>query len=118
MAATFNYFDFVKGATAASYPTTNRAESILQGRTAIEQGNIQFDSSYPTGGYPASKFGMQTLNFVAFMHPPGYVISYNSSTDKVQVYDNGAGAGTFAEVANATNLSALQAVGFFALGLW
>lgn len=119
MAAVINYDDPVSNALASSTLTPRNKRNIdkLVGNQGTTSGAIQLDSSYPTGGYPVLKFGLSAIGTVFFMHPPGYVISYNIATDKIMVFDSGAAGATFAEVPNATNLSALQLVGFEAKGL-
>lgn len=90
---------------------------------ALVSGTIQFDNSYPTGGYAvatmtngAAKFGLKVCQMAFFNHTGGYLVSYDQVNDKVKVFQQGAAAGAFTEVANLTNLSAIPAVAFMAHG--
>ena len=90
------------------------------GQLKIITGSIAFDNSYPTGGESMDISEMFTnLLIVLFESKSGYVFEYDYSNKKVKarVGDNdGASDGPLAEVANGTNLSALTAVRFLAIG--
>lgn len=116
MAATFNYDDPVANVLNASTSAPNNKRNLdrMSHTFATVSGTIALDASYPTGGYALSpaKFGLTTVSGVLFEDTAGYGVVYNRTTDKVQVYSTGN-----TEVANATNLSTLQAVYFEAKGL-
>ena len=88
-------------------------------RTVI--GTVAFDSSYPTNGeaLTAATLGLQDLRFVHFSANSGYVFEYDYTNSKVKVYygdNNNASDGPLIEVPNTTDLSALSAVKYIALG--
>lgn len=85
-------------------------------------GKIAFDSSYPTGGeaLDLSNHFDRLIAFIAFEPTAGYVFIYDRTNKKVKVYfaDYDAGAdGALIEVADTTDLSALTAVYFMAVGV-
>lgn len=72
--------------------------------------DITFDASYPTGGEPitADMFGMQKILAIVAPASSGYAVTYVRSTGKLIVRATGASSGAvFAEIANATDLSAI-----------
>ena len=77
-------------------------------------GSLAFDSSYPTGGEaitPSTEFGLSEVYGVIFDNQLGYAFAYDYASNKVLAYTT-AGA----QVANETNLSALNNVKFLAWG--
>jgi hypothetical protein len=90
------------------------------GQLKILTGSIAFDDSYPTGGESMDISDMfNSLNIVLFESKAGYVFEYDYGNKKVKVMmgnNDGAADGPMVEVANETNLSALTAVKFLAVG--
>ena len=86
----------------------------------IISGTIDFDASYPTGGEAFDLSGkMQSLKGILFEHKAGYTFQYDYGNKKVLAYyaDYDAAAdGALIQVADATNLSAVTGVRFFAYG--
>lgn len=90
------------------------------GRKTEIKGTLAFDSSYPTGGETLikSQVGLQTIDRMN-IQAAGYVCQYDSANNKVLVYygdNNNASDGPLIEVPNTTDLSALTAVPFEAVG--
>ncbi len=90
-------------------------------RLAIMVGEIDFDSSYPTGGEALDLSGwIKSLLFIQFESMGGYVFRYDHTNSKVMAYwgdnDNAAHA-VLAEVTDTTDLSALVGVKFLAVGV-
>jgi hypothetical protein len=102
---------------------TKTDEARTQGQfrdTKRVTGTIAFDSSYPTNGelLQNSQLGLDTVTGVLVYPTSGYVFEYVSSTKKIKAYQDNAvaAAAPLGEVANTTDLSALTAVSFEALG--
>ena len=83
--------------------------------------DVAMDSSYPTGGeaVSAEQLGLSALEFVLGAPSGGYVPEYDHASKKLKAYygdNDNAADGPLAEVANATNLSAvtfrLMALGY------
>lgn len=90
------------------------------GQLKILTGSIAFDSSYPTGGEAMDISDMFTdLKAVFFESKRGYVFEYDYDNKKVKAMmgnNDGAADGPLVEVADKTDLSALTAVKFLAVG--
>lgn len=104
-------------------PIEPRNFSRVNNNFGTVSGTVQLDASYPTGGYPvgtatngSAKFGFKVCQMVWFGHQGGYLITYNQTTDKIQAWQQSAATGPLTEVPNATNLSAVPVIGFFAHG--
>lgn len=114
MAATINYDEPVNLSLAVDGTNTKlpvESRNFAREGLATVSGTIALDSSYATGGYgPLNKFGLKAVSGVYLEDVNGYGLYYNKTTDKIQVF-----SGT-AEVAAATNLSALPAIYFEAKG--
>lgn len=127
MAATFKYHSPVKAQALAdsSIPVGRRNIDWLTHNTGTVIGQITGDASYPTGGYPAGKFGFKTVGFVQFETDPQYVAVYDRVNDKVKIYTNShthtenlaasytqnattAAGNALVEIASGTNLSAVS----------
>jgi hypothetical protein len=81
--------------------------------------DIDFDSSYPTGGesLTANDVGMDAIHFLLAEPTSGYVFEYGSAVLLAYYVDNdGAADGAMIQVANATNLSSVANVRTFILG--
>lgn len=90
--------------------TDSTRPTEVEGARRVANAKVTFDSSYPTGGEPltAAMFGLVRLDFVR-VHgatEDGRLVRFIPSTSKLQVFQQGAAAGAFTEVANATDLSA------------
>jgi hypothetical protein len=111
--------------TDTSIPNGRRNLDRTIGQQGTTSGRMVFDTSYPTGGYSVSKFGLASVGMVSFETDPVYTLVYDRTNDKVKVYTNShthtentaaaytqnattVAANALVEVANATNLSALQ----------
>ncbi len=122
LAATFSYTDTSKNDvfTESTAPANALNVSQMQGAFGQVHGEVTFDASYPTGGYALSpaKFGLGTVSVVLFDSPLGYVVDYNSSTDKIQVYvmPAAAAAGPLVEETATTDLHTVTAH-FVAFGM-
>lgn len=85
------------------------------------RGTLAFDNSYPTNGEALilSQVGLKSIN-VLDVHPTaGFVFSWDGTNKKVKAFyaDYSTNTdGALIEVANATDLSALNAVPFEAIG--
>ncbi len=90
-------------------------------RLAIMVGEIDFDNSYPTGGEALDLSAwIKNIHFIQFEPQAGYVFRYDHTNKKVMAYyaDYDAGAdGALIQVADTTNLSAIVAVKYFAIGV-
>lgn len=103
---------------AVQHNTNTSLNSAVSKNMHIEVGTVAFDSSYPTGGEALSFEGF-TPTAVMFQSSGGYVFSWDSTNNKVLAYraDYDAVAdGALIQVANATNLAALTAVQYIAIG--
>lgn len=82
----------------------------VEGSRRVAHAKVTFDNSYPTGGeaVTAAMFGLVRLDFVRVLgtSEDGRIVRYIPSSAKLQVFQQGAAAGPFTEVANATDLSA------------
>ncbi len=95
--------------------------AMVSNNAAAAQGPIFYDTvtvvgdgAYPTGGSAGLQAKLQTLRgdgrviiTVSVADASGNVVSYNALTDRLLVYVQDAG-GALAEVANATDLSAVS----------
>lgn len=81
---------------------------------------VTFDTAYPTGGYPVigSNVDMVTFNGIQVLdviHPTGYVVRFNQSTNRLMCYETPAAGGALTEIAAGTDVSsggiALMAIG-------
>lgn len=60
---------------------------VLSGGNRIADGQLVFDNSYPTGGYPgvANLLGFRTIRALLVSNRVGYDVEYVRSTDKLKV---------------------------------
>lgn len=62
----------------------------VSGATRLNHGTLALDASYPSGGYAvtARTFGLEVLEPGGLTFGPrlGYLLDYNATTGKVQVY--------------------------------
>lgn len=87
-------------------------------------GTLAFDASYPTGGesLTAANVGLASAYPIKVQPYGGYVFDYDATNSKVRAYrqtdpaDTGGADVALVEVADTTDLSALTAVPFEALG--
>lgn len=90
------------------------------GQLKILTGSVAFDSSYPTGGEAMDISAMfNSLKIVLFESKAGYVFEYDYANKKVKAMmgnNDGTADGPLVEVADKTDLSALTAVKFLAVG--
>lgn len=103
---------------AVQHNTNTDINSAIARGMNIEVGTIAFDSSYPTGGEALSFEGF-TPTAVMVQSSGGYVFSWDSTNAKVLAYYadyDGAADGALIQVANETNLAALTAVQYIAIG--
>jgi hypothetical protein len=101
-------------ATATAHNTYD-----IGGTAKMYVGTIAFDASYPTGGEAIDLGSNERLDIVLCPNNTGYQFSWDAANQKLLVYvgdnDNAADA-PGAQVANTTDLSALTAVPFLAVG--
>ena len=89
----------------------------IGGRLFFYLAELDFDSSYPTGGYPwptsipAPEQHFEDMKGVYFDNTQGYSLDYDRDNQKVKAFS---AAGT--EVPNATDLSALTGINMRAEG--
>lgn len=85
----------------------------------ILTGTVAFDSSYPTGGEDVtavSKYFRKILR-MTFNSDSGYLFEWDKTNNKILVYATAdTVAGTRNQVADTTDLSALSAIDFIAIG--
>lgn len=90
----------------------------IGGTATLYVGTIAFDSSYPTGGEAIDVSGNERLEVVLAQHA-SYTFEWDQNDQKLKVGwgDYSAAAdGAHVEVANTTDISALTAVPFVAIG--
>jgi hypothetical protein len=101
--------------------TIDSIERSVFGNKRVVVANVDFDSSYPTGGeaLAPSDFKLTKFDFVVAEPKSGYVFNFDYANNKLKVFqgdnDNAADA-PLVEVANTTNLSTLTDVRLFAFG--
>ena len=81
--------------------------------------DITFDDSYPTGGegLSATQLGLEEVYIVLISQKSdGYVVQYDYSNEKLEIYEAGADGAALDEVANTTDLSGSHFV-FLASGI-
>lgn len=81
--------------------------------------NIDFDSSYPTGGEAIDISANERLAFVGAQPTSGYVFQWDAANQKLLAYygdNNNAADGPLIEVPNTTDLSSLTGVRARAIG--
>jgi len=96
--------------TAEYWREVSRPVGAAEKQRAIYQ--VTLDSSYPTGGEAADFTSLAPFSAVdcVLVHGSdsanGYVPQWDSSNDKLMMYEAGADAAALDEVANTTDLSA------------
>lgn len=83
----------------------------LTGNKVLRTATVTLDTAYPTGGSQGllAGLGLGSIFLVLFAGAGGYDFDYVVGTDKLKVWGSGAAAGaSHSEVANTTNLSAIQ----------
>ncbi|HEY8776318.1 MAG TPA: hypothetical protein VIM33_07545 [Gaiellaceae bacterium] len=81
-------------------------------------GSFNLGTSYTTGGVPIGKSDMGfavVLEHIELSQAGGRTYEFDKTNSKIKAYRNAAGAGDLAEVANATDLSAVS-IRFMAIG--
>ncbi len=96
-------------------------EQTIFGDKQVVIFDVDFDSSYPTGGesLPATDLGMSNIDILIPTPKSGYVFEYDYSNEKLKAYyaDYDASSdGALIEVANTTNLSSVTDVRCIAIG--
>jgi hypothetical protein len=92
--------------------SVNRIAKFVPGAGREVVADITGDTSYPTGGWPLppSALGLDIIDFLECANSGGTTFEYNHTTQKLLAFRTGSGANAaLAEVANATNLSAVTA---------
>ncbi len=89
--------------------TLTKVASGVKGNQRYWQGNIQFDSSYPTGGeaITAASFGMHTIKAVSVtggVDTEDRVVQWDQANSKLEVIVMSTGA----QAANASDQSAVD----------
>ena len=84
--------------------------------------DVDFDSSYPTGGesLPASDLGLSVVDIVLPSPKSGYIFEYDYTNSKLKAYyaDYDASAdGALIEVASTTDLSGVTGVKLLVMGI-
>ena len=82
-------------------------------------GTIALDASYPTGGEAVDVGSNERIEHLAAVSTAGYVFSWDKANQKLVAWysdNNNAADGPLIEVPNTTDLSALTAIPFRALG--
>ena len=88
----------------------------------LYEGTIALDDSYPTGGEALDVSGSESFTTLIAQSEGGYVFSFNPSDQKLLAYrqkdpaDAGGADIALVQVAATTDLSALTAINFIALG--
>ena len=82
---------------------------------------LALDNSYPTGGYAIdfTSIGIRDVQFIVVENTSGYDFAWDRVNKKLQAYQfnyPGAAAGPGTEVPNATDLSAISALGLIVVG--
>lgn len=83
----------------------------ISGNQVLRTATVTLDTAYPTGGSTGllAMLKLATIEVLLFAGAGGYDFDYLVGTDKLKVWGSGAAAGaSHAEVANLTNLSAIQ----------
>lgn len=91
----------------------------IGGTATLYVGTIALDSSYPTGGEAIDVSGNERLEIVLCSHSGGYSFDWDQNDQKLIAYyvdNNAAGDSAQIEVPNTTDLSALTAIPFVAIG--
>lgn len=107
-----------------STPTIVSKQRLLSniGEKLVVRGTIAFDSSYATNGEAIllSQLGLTTIDQMIVYPQSGYVFVWDNTNNKIKAYwvptGTNASAQALGEVANNTDLSALNAVPFEAIG--
>lgn len=76
--------------------TVNVTRRIVSGNQRVVVGNIDFDSSYPTGGesFTAADLGLRVIDLVVLQSgSKGFVYEYDYTNSKVLVYTQGVAHG-------------------------
>lgn len=101
--------------------TTTKVKSFNVGELFLNVVEVDFDSSYPTGGEPLSGADLGfdgDPELVVPLNRSGYTFEYDRTNKKLIAYveEAVAAGGPLLEVANATNLSTLVDVVVLAFG--
>jgi hypothetical protein len=101
-------------AEVSPLPPTKKIEGGYDQGWNFKVVTITFDSSYPTGGelLAAADVGLTSIAFVDAECADGFALEYDYTNSKLKAFtnDNDAVAdGAMIEVANATDLSAIDA---------
>lgn len=105
----------------AATVTITQDFSIGETKT-LYHGTIALDDSYPTGGEALDLTGNEKFDVLIAQSEGGYVFSFNPSDQKLLAYrqkdpgDAGGADIALPQVANTTDLSALTAINFIAIG--
>jgi hypothetical protein len=105
--------------SALAFTVTVSSESRV-GRQSVRVGTLAFDSSYPTGGeaLTAANLDLSTILFIIIEPNTGYVFQYDYTNSKVIAYwvDTTTDGAPMAQVVDTTNMSAVTAAKFYAVG--
>ena len=77
--------------------TVNVTRRIISGNQRIVVGNVDFDSSYPTGGesFTAADLGLRVIDLVVLQSgSKGFAYEYDYTNSKILVYSQGAAHAT------------------------
>lgn len=82
-------------------------------------GEVDLDSSYPTGGEAVDVTGNQSFEVLVAQSKAGYVFSWDRANQKLLAYhgdNDNVADGPLVQVPDTTNLSAVTGIQFFAVG--
>ena len=101
--------------------TVDNAVKTVFGNKRVRVHDVDFDSSYPTGGesLTASDLGLNKVEFLIAESKSGYTFEYDYTNSKLLAYyvDNNAAADSAQiQVPNTTDLSSVTNVRVFAFG--
>lgn len=89
------------------------------GERNLYWGTIALDASYPTGGEALDVSGNESFDIVLCTHNGGYSFDFVKSSQKLIAYyadNNNASDGPQIQVPDTTDLSAITAIPFIAIG--
>jgi hypothetical protein len=102
----------------AATATTSKSVKLASG-FVLYTGTIALDSSYPTGGEAIDLGLNERVDFLVTSPSGGYVGLWDATNQKLLMYygdNNNASDGALIQVPDTTDLSALTAIPFFAIG--
>jgi hypothetical protein len=102
----------------AAVATVTKSEQLQSGLTLFV-GTIALDSSYPTGGEAIDLSNAERLDVLIVAGGGGYIYEWDAPNQKLKLMigdNNNAADAVAVEAANATDVSALTALPFVAVG--